>query len=179
MQPRSAMLLGIRGRTHVEQGDGNYMKPVHESVIVLVLRVVFIQLCLAIATLLVTILLVTSISAVNNSTLLTVTLSIVNTLILIADAILITGIVIEWAHYRYVITPEEITIDSGIVHVERRIYKTTDLRSVELEQSILGKLLNYGTITFYSRFFRHGVRLPNIPNPQRYVEMLSAHTSTA
>ncbi len=155
------------------QDNVTYIEPVHESIAVLILRTIFLQLILAVAAALVIALYTTSIDTTSGSGFLQLALDATIIALLITDSIFVAGLVVQWSHRRYIITPEEIVVDGGLLHIERRIYKTSEIESVELRQSTLGKLFNYGTIAFYSKLYREGVQLTNLPNPHRYMQLLA------
>ncbi|MDB5164451.1 MAG: Bacterial rane flanked domain protein [Candidatus Saccharibacteria bacterium] len=154
------------------QAKDEYIEPVHESTFALGMRIVFVQLSLGLANLVANAILVANIDAIADNSLLLLALGITTIIIQAADAIIIAGLVIKWAHTRYIFRRGEAIIETGIFHIRQRVYKVEDIKSLEVEQSFLGKLLDYGTISFYSMFFQQGVKLPYIPNPHRYVQLL-------
>jgi uncharacterized membrane protein YdbT with pleckstrin-like domain len=157
-----------------DQNFDSYIEPVHESSAVLVMRIVFLQLSLGLANLVANALLVTYVDTTAGNGLLLLALGVTTIAIQTADAIILASLVLQWASTRYVITPEEIIIERGILHIQRRIYAVDDIKYIEVEQSLLGKLLNYGTVLFRNPTLEMEISLTNTPDPHRYARLVEA-----
>jgi hypothetical protein len=98
--------------------------------------------------------------------------SLFNVLLQTADAILITTVILNWERTSFFITPDEVVVRRGVVELKETIYKYADIDSIELSQDALGKVLNYGSIYFYSQSEKEEVGITNIPKPQFYFELV-------
>lgn len=147
-------------------------QPLHESIFVLALRILFLQFSIAVASILINILLVLLVRAGGSDGFLIITLAVSHVLLQTLDAILLVILVLRWVNTEYVITGSEILVRTGILNIQTTRYRKDKIEYVEVDQSLIGKLLNYGTIRVYNPFLKEEVRLRNIPNPYRYSKLI-------
>lgn len=71
----------------------------------------------------------------------------------------------------YIITQDTITSTTNIFGLKKRTYNVRGLTHMELSQNVVGKLLNYGTVTIY---FMGGsfISIRNIPEPSEHLEKI-------
>lgn len=86
-------------------------------------------------------------------------------------------IVLEWLNEYYEITPTKIFYRRGIIwRKEDTFYlfrdRSSRISSIGIQQGILGKIFNYGTLFFYDRGVYKYYYLHYIHNPLRYLEIL-------
>lgn len=91
--------------------------------------------------------------------------------------------IFPWAITQYYLSQHQLIKYVGFLHTDEKFYELGDIRSIELEQSWLGKLVNYGTITinFSSSGFHEVVRMNGIYEPKKYERILRqflVHDST-
>ncbi len=86
-------------------------------------------------------------------------------------------LVVSWISTMYYVTAGHLIRQRGVLHTEDTIYQLTDIESVVMDQSWLGKLLNFGdvTITFFVARIPEKVTLYSIENPKRYEELFSKY----
>ncbi len=86
-------------------------------------------------------------------------------------------IVLEWLNEYYEITPTKIFHRRGIVWRRENTYdlshdKSDRITSIGIQQGLLGRLFNYGTLFFYDRGVYKYYYMHYIHNPLRYLEIL-------
>jgi uncharacterized membrane protein YdbT with pleckstrin-like domain len=100
------------------------------------------------------------------------TLIIISIAIQIVNLILITLRVLSWINKYYIFTPEEIIIHTGILNTRKTEYKLEQLETVVIEQSLWGKIFNYGTLRIYNPILKGDVYITSVPEPEKYLEIL-------
>jgi len=85
---------------------------------------------------------------------------------------LTTFIILRWLNDNYEITPEVLIHKRGIIWQKEERYKLVHVKSFGLEQGILGKIFNYGTLRFYDWFLRKDYAIYLIHNPRKYLRIL-------
>lgn len=88
-------------------------------------------------------------------------------------------VVLGWLTEYYEITPDHITHRYGIFKKKEKKHKISHVDNLTLDQSMVGKYLNYGTISAYN--YRHNRVLTffSIHNPHRYMAILEELTPEA
>lgn len=74
-----------------------------------------------------------------------------------------------WVSKEYILTPETVTIADGSWGAKYRSFSLKGLTNTSLAQSLLGKSLNYGTITLYF-LGGNSVNLTNIADPIKHMD---------
>lgn len=97
--------------------------------------------------------------------------------LLVFGKILLTlFIVLEWLNEYYEITPTKIFYRRGIIWRRENAYdlslKSNRVTSIGVQQSLLGRIFNYGTLFFYDKGVYKYYFLHYIHNPLRYLEVL-------
>lgn len=84
------------------------------------------------------------------------------------------AIIIKWFYVYYQITPKEILLHTGVIAQRRKHFALEKAESVTLDQSFLGRIFNYGTITIelFLSNSHHAVYLRDIHNPAKYVDII-------
>jgi membrane protein YdbS with pleckstrin-like domain len=139
----------------------------HEGLVLVIERIVVVQIIVALVSFLIYALLL---GVANSPGLLFV--SFISALLQTIDAVLITTIILSWERRSFFITPEEVVVRSGVVNLNEKIYRYEDIDSIELSQDALGKVLNYGSIYFYSQSEKEEVGITNIATPMTYLEIV-------
>lgn len=80
--------------------------------------------------------------------------------------------VIEWLNEYYEITPNFITHKQGIIFRQVTKHDIPYIRSVKINHSLLGSLLNYGTISLIDIRRKKDIKLYLIHNPLKYLHIL-------
>lgn len=74
-----------------------------------------------------------------------------------------------WVSKEYILTPETVTIADGSWGSKYRSFSLKGLTNTRLAQSLVGKKLNYGTITLYF-LGGNSVNLTNISDPIKHLD---------
>jgi hypothetical protein len=149
-----------------------YSEPVHESIIVVGSKIVFLQFLIALSSILIHIGLFWWVNHAASETLLITCLALSNVLLQTADATVLIYLILQWMNTGYIITPQEIVVRRGIAHIRTAHYKTEHIEAVRVLQTFPGKLFNYGTVQFHNYYLDEEIVIPNIPNPHRYSEII-------
>ncbi|MFH1833197.1 MAG: PH domain-containing protein [Candidatus Levyibacteriota bacterium] len=83
-------------------------------------------------------------------------------------------IVLSWLNEYYEITPNSVRHHSGIIFLKREQFSLNDIQSVILEQSLAGRLLNFGTLRLFDWKWRKHQNLYAIHNPIKYLEIIES-----
>ena len=87
----------------------------------------------------------------------------------------ITSVFLAWAGNVWLLTGKHIIRRTGIFHTQEDVYHFDNLRTISVEQSLLGKIFNYGDITIKisaSGGYQGDVSLSQIENPHMYETMI-------
>lgn len=83
----------------------------------------------------------------------------------IAQAGIVVALVLEWLYEYYEIREDIIVHTKGVLHKKEDIYSLKTIEAGNVTQSLMGKLLNYGTIRIYSPVLKREYFLHDIPDP--------------
>lgn len=81
-------------------------------------------------------------------------------------------VVLLWLNEYYEITPENIIHKKGIIHRTTETYSLDKVRVIDVQDTFLGELFNYATVTLYDIRLHKYLDLYLIHNPKRYVKIL-------
>lgn len=81
-------------------------------------------------------------------------------------------IVLLWLNEYYEITPEYIYHKSGIIFRKSEQYRIDHIRRITVEDSFLGEMFNFATITLYDIRFQKYLDMYLIHNARRYAKVL-------
>ena len=82
---------------------------------------------------------------------------------------------LSWITTRYELRGPEIRFKYGILFTEEKIYLVKYSQEVVCDQSLLGRIFNYGTIQIYNPVLKETIYIDAIPDPKRYTEMIKAN----
>jgi uncharacterized membrane protein YdbT with pleckstrin-like domain len=146
---------------------------VHQSYVFLILKLIAIEILTLFLYLLIrlpkTIIILPNSSVSENISLNYITIIYFFILSLI-QIIFTLKITLEWANNNYEIRDDSIIHRQGIFKIKEDIYTLRNLSSVTIEQSIWGKLFNYGTIILYSPIHKTNYYLINVQNPKKIIQ---------
>ena len=97
---------------------------------------------------------------------------------LFVEVLFIVNITLSWANNTYYLTQKHIIQRRGILHVEEDVFHFDNIRSISINQSILGKIFNYGDIilkTSASGGYQGDVVMIGISDPKRYKEIITKY----
>jgi membrane protein YdbS with pleckstrin-like domain len=81
-------------------------------------------------------------------------------------------IIIQWLNEYYEITPSQIIYRRGILWRRVDVYNYNHIRSIGIQQSFIGKILDYGSLSIFDRGVYKYYFLNFIHNPHRYFKIL-------
>ncbi len=91
---------------------------------------------------------------------------------------LITFLVLTWTNSLYIITKKHLILKKGIFRAKEDVYNFINIRHIAMNQSVLGKVFNYGDIELKlssSGGLQEDVILMGIENPKKYEELLKQY----
>lgn len=106
--------------------------------------------------------------AIKNSILFLLSFGVMGTLKIAATVY----VILQWLNEYYEITPEAVVHKKGIIFRKTEIYELSKVRMIDVEDSFLGEIFNYATITLYDLRLRKYMDMYLIHNPQRYAKIL-------
>jgi putative membrane protein len=74
----------------------------------------------------------------------------------VLDVGVIGVVILSWLRVTYVISPDEIVIQKGLLRADEQIHELDRVEAIEVKQTLWGRLFNYGNIY---------VRGPGFPEP--------------
>ncbi len=95
-------------------------------------------------------------------------------LVTVVQTAIIVIIIIDWANRHYEIRADEIAFKRGIFSTQERTYPYSNIQSIRVEQSLLGKILKYGTVNIYIPTLGYDLHFTEVPKPQQFVEMVKS-----
>lgn len=81
-------------------------------------------------------------------------------------------IILLWLNEYYEITPEYVIHKQGIIFRKTESYRVDHIRRIEIQDTLLGELLNFATVTLYDIRLNKYLEMYVIHNPDRYVRVL-------
>lgn len=88
----------------------------------------------------------------------------------IIEITIVIYIAIQWVHEYYEIHPKEIRHNKGFLFQKQEIYNCEHIQLFDLDQSMMGKLFDFGTIMLYSPALEDKIHIMNISRPARKLE---------
>lgn len=88
------------------------------------------------------------------------------------NIILVGNILLSWFFTWYTIKPREYILHKGILRREAITFEFDHLDKISIEQGVLGRIFNYGSISIYNHDLRKNVYIHDIPNPKIYAQKL-------
>lgn len=83
-----------------------------------------------------------------------------------------TFVVLEWLNEYYEITPQAVIYKRGVIFKTIKRFALEKVRKIVVKQGVLGRMLNYGTLTLLDIRFIKYLDLYLIHNPMRYCRIL-------
>jgi membrane protein YdbS with pleckstrin-like domain len=138
-----------------------------ESTVILVLRLLFLMLLTDGASLLIRFLFFDLNQHFSFSASILLVYGIVVVLLYVFQIFLIINIILKWTNNYYVIDKDQLIHVSGVLTRKEHIIDITNLKSVRINQDILGVLFHYGTVllTIASPSMKEEIKVPNIYQP--------------
>lgn len=80
----------------------------------------------------------------------------------------------QWAAHSITIRNNEIEVKDGIVKTKSTAYPMMGIQSVEVKQSLLGRLLNYGSARMYVPVLGRELEFTELPSPHDVADAVKA-----
>lgn len=81
-------------------------------------------------------------------------------------------ILLKWRHEYYEILKKAIIHHKGFLFKHKNVFTCSNIELIQFKQGIFGKIFNFGTIEMHDSFLNKTIYLMNIPNPNKYLELL-------
>jgi uncharacterized membrane protein YdbT with pleckstrin-like domain len=98
-------------------------------------------------------------------------LSVIGAGVVVVGAVVALRAVWRWERTRMVVTTEKVVVVNGTLRRRARTVPLAAVEAVELEQSLSGQLLGYGTVVVGS------LALDYVPRPKRFYRLLERLTA--
>ncbi len=85
---------------------------------------------------------------------------------------LMIAVTVQWLEEYYEITPKELVHRSGFIFKKEESFSLEHLGTLEYDQSVLGRIFNYGTVRCFNWSTEKEVSLYLIHNPRKYHRIL-------
>lgn len=145
---------------------------IRQSISVLLLRLIVLELLISLGVIAFhTVILSTGIREVLGENITFFNIPIFITLVFL-KILAMVFITFQWINEYYEINPHEIIHKRGLIFKKTERYKLKHLGSLRMEQGVLGRILNYGTIKLYNWTTEKGILLYLIHNPMKYHHIL-------
>ena len=145
---------------------------IRQSVIILFFKLLFLEtafLSFFLLLLLVASLVVTSFSLTDT----TVIIFIYGVLNIIKGFITMIA-VMNWVRHYYEIWPGIVIYKSGLFGRRASSFKLHNISVIEIEQSMVARMCNYGSIQLQNMFVKEQFYLVDVPHPQKVITMIQA-----
>ncbi len=94
------------------------------------------------------------------------------------EMMLVVSVILIWSNDYYLIGQSAVIHRRGIFHLKEETYSLENIEAITVEQGFIGKVLDFGTIQFYSPVLRQQYYLHNIPHPLKLKEQIEAVIAT-
>lgn len=93
-------------------------------------------------------------------------------LFVLIKTFLMIFVIFQWLEEYYEITPNEVIYRRGLIFRKEEQNRLEHLGSLEINQSLLGRIFNFGTIKLFNMTSKKDVLLYLIHNPMKYHHIL-------
>ncbi len=142
-----------------------------ESIILVALRLIFTEALFGISFMLVA-LLINFLGHYFDMTNLLLLYFAVFTVIIVFNIVIIFAIILRWQSEYVEVTRDGLIKHSGILYKKSQKYACNFVEAVMLDQSLLGRFFNYGTLELYDPSLKETIYMLNIANPKRNSELI-------
>lgn len=145
---------------------------IRQSISILVAKLIFIDLIAAVFVIAVYYGIITGGSWVNFNTANTILFLTVFVVIGILKISAEVWAIFMWLNEYFEITPEYIYHKKGIIFRKTEQHRIDHIRAMDVEDTFLGELFNYATITLYDIRLNKYLEMNYVHNPRRYAKVL-------
>lgn len=95
--------------------------------------------------------------------------------------VFIIVLVLRWATTNYYMSEHQLIVRKGIIKTDEVSYELTHVRSVELDQSIIGSFFNYGNIKLVLAVsgYHEEVTMHGLGDPKKYEHILREYIESS
>ncbi|MBI3261122.1 PH domain-containing protein [Candidatus Berkelbacteria bacterium] len=179
IQPTTGVAGPVAGvqPQRVEVSPETFSYPLRTSLILLLIQLSSLQLILGSASLLTRYPLIAIADVINPVMSAGFLYSVLTIGFQLINLIFVIWMVLTWAQTTFIIRPKEIVIHRGIWRITENAYSTERIEEVDVDQSLWGRLFNYGTLRVYNPMLKVDLVLPNIPDPNTYAQVIKRSQS--
>ncbi|MEO6761639.1 MAG: PH domain-containing protein [Candidatus Saccharimonadales bacterium] len=87
-------------------------------------------------------------------------------IVIMVQTIILVTIMLQWFNEYYEVKKDIIVHTTGVFKRKEDIYSLTTVEAGNVVQTLLGRILNYGTVKIYSPVLKREYSITDIPNPQ-------------
>ncbi|WP_405307165.1 PH domain-containing protein [Methanobrevibacter sp.] len=92
--------------------------------------------------------------------------------IILITVIYIIWQLVGWYSTEYILTETKIIIKSGVISTKKNYMPYATIQDINTSQSIIGKIINVGSISVFSAYDNNQLELSNISNPSEVEEII-------
>lgn len=93
-------------------------------------------------------------------------------IMLIVGVVVSIFIVLKWQSEYTILTPSGVMQYSGILQKKEQRYACSFIEAIKMEQSLLGSIFNFGTLSLYDPEIKEDIYLENITDPKRSIDLI-------
>ena len=84
-------------------------------------------------------------------------------------------LVAQWANEGYYLKENELIVKRGIIAKTETAYPYANMQSVTLQQSVVGRIFNFGQVTIFLPTLGKDVIFTEISHPKAFTEKIKSH----
>ncbi len=149
-----------------------YSYPIRSSTAIVIARIVTVQVLIGVISLLVSLPLIVFSSFINQYLPSLILYALITIVLQMINMFIIVTIFLRWINTIYIVRQNEIITQSGIWNIQEHKYTTEHAQRVSVEQSIWGRIFNFGTVKIYNPVLGEHVDLCDIPQPHLYANVI-------
>lgn len=93
-------------------------------------------------------------------------------IMLIVSVVVAIFVVLKWQSEYTILTPSGIMQYSGILQKKEQRYACSFVEAIKMEQSLLGSIFNFGTLSLYDPEIKEDIYLENITDPKKSIDLI-------
>lgn len=90
----------------------------------------------------------------------------------VVNVITIILVILDWYNRTYTLQSHDIIFRAGVFKSLRKNYQYDNIEKVTLEQGLIGKMLNFGSVVIYNPLIKEDAYIRNIPDPEYYTNII-------
>jgi uncharacterized membrane protein YdbT with pleckstrin-like domain len=106
-------------------------------------------------------------SAIAQSIILLWTSGAVLLIVLLIYLAMVIYIILSWSRHYYVINSQAVLMYDGIIFSKSKSYDMAGVESIEVDQGLIGKIFNFGTLKLYNPRLEKEITFHRIPDPNQ------------